>query len=134
MIRGVKIELGGQEFEIPALTIDQLETFETDIAEVSKIALTDAENFAKGRLAAMSRVIHGAMSRNYPELALAEVRRLLDLSNIGRAWAAVMGVSGLLAREAPGPVGEAQAGAPAGTTSAPASAATQDGAGGTPAS
>lgn len=132
MISGVKIDLGGREFEVPALTIDQLETFEEDIARASSAALNTAENFGKERLAAMARVIHGALSRNYPELALEEARKLLDLGNIGRAWAAVMGVSGLSEKE-PG-VGEAKAEAAAGTTSAQASVAEPAGPGAIPAS
>ncbi|MDE2469982.1 MAG: hypothetical protein KGL35_14880 [Bradyrhizobium sp.] len=132
MIRGVKIELGGETFQVPALTLEQLETFETDIAAVSETALTEVGAFAKERLAAMARVVHAALSRNYPELALEDLRRLLDLRNIGPAWAAVMGVSGLMEKDTP--EGEAQAEAPIGQASAPVSAAGQDGAGTKPAS
>ncbi len=131
MIRGVKIDLGGHEYELPSLNLDQLEEFELDIAKVSESAVAGAEAFGKERLAAMARVIHAALTRNYPELVLSEVRKGLDLANVGRAWAAVMGVSGLLEKESPTPAGEAKAEAAPGTTSAQASAAEPAGPGAT---
>lgn len=134
MIRGVQIEIGGREFTLPALNIEQLETYEEDIKKVSEAAVKGVEAFAKERFAAMARVIHAALTRNYPELAIEEVRNLLDLRSVGPAFQAVMGVSGLDQKEAPSPVGEAKAEAPTGGASAPASAAAPAGAGPTPAS
>lgn len=127
MIRGIKIDLGGREFHLPALTIAQLEEFEEDIVSVSKAALRETELFAKERFAAMARVIHAALSRNYPDIALDELRKMLDLENVGRAWSAVMGLSGLFRKD--DPAGEANAEAPIGTASAPRSADTPAGTG-----
>jgi len=40
-------------------------------------------------------VIHSAMVRNYPELSLADVEELLDLSNLQTTFLSVMAASGL---------------------------------------
>jgi hypothetical protein len=132
MIRGVKIELGGREFVLPALTLDQLEELEEDIATVSKLVTGEIESFGRERYKAMARVIHAALARNYPDMAIEEVRSLLDLSNVGRAWKAVMGVSGLDQKDAAREEQTAQM--PTGGASAPASAPIPDGAGTKPAS
>lgn len=131
MIRGEETELGGKTFTIPPLTLDQLEEFEKDIAAASEMALDEATVFAKARLMAMARVIHAALTRNY-DISLDDVKKLLDLGNVGRAWMATMGVSGLEKKDAP--AGEAKAEAPqTGTASARNSAPSPAGAGTKPA-
>ena len=44
---------------------------------------------------AMVIVIHSAMVRNYPDLSLADVEELLDLSNLQTTFLSVMAASGL---------------------------------------
>lgn len=90
LIKGVTVEMGGEAWVIPPLTLGQVEDLQDDIAKLS--GGNPREQFA-----IMATVVHAAMVRNYPELTLECVRNeLLDLANVFEVTDAVMGSSGLV--------------------------------------
>lgn len=83
---GTKVTIGGEEYIVPPLSFKQLKALKEDI-----VAMKDrtADNNER-----MIRVIHAALSRNYPELTIDQVEEMIDLGNIMEITQAVMGGSG----------------------------------------
>lgn len=101
MIEGAKINMGGQDWIVPALTFGQLKRLMPKINTLSAGGDMDAS-----QMDAITEVVQAAMSRNYPEMTVEKVADMLDMANAGPVVRAVMGQSGLV------PSGEAQAGNP----------------------
>jgi hypothetical protein len=89
---GVKIKLGGKDYIVPPLSFKRLKNLKPEMEVIKTVApqteLTDDQ------IEAMIRIIHAAISRNYPDLKEEDLFDLLDLGNIGKITAAVMGQSG----------------------------------------
>lgn len=102
MFKGTKVELGGKEYVVPSLTLDQVEAFIADgtIDRVPQNGLTYI-HVAESRQALVD-VSHAALSRNYPNITREEIRAGLDLSSVSALVDAVMGASGLIVRAASG--------------------------------
>jgi|GEM_PF-252490 len=131
MIKGVSISLNGRDYIVPALNMEQLEECEADLELISQRA-DESGGFRalKERRAAMLRVIHVAVRRNYPDVSLEDVKKWVDLNNLNDVFDAVMGVSGLrkVEPEEGSPSGEAGS-ASTGTRSTQPSSPTPDGPG-----
>lgn len=93
MIKGNEVELGGQIYVIPPLNLAALERFQDKLEAYS--GGIDRES-----VAFVVEVVHTAMKRNYPDITVDELKELIDLGNIQSVFAAVMNVSGLVARSA----------------------------------
>lgn len=102
MIEGAKINMGGQEWVVPALSFGQLKRLMPKINTLSAVGA----DMDAGQMDAITEVVQAAMSRNYPEMTVERVADMLDMANAGQVVRAVMGQSGLV------PSGEAQAGNP----------------------
>ncbi len=87
-IPGTLINLGGVEFVMPPLNLDQIREFENIIPELGK-----KDGFTANADEALP-VIYAALSRNYPDLKLEELRALLDAGNLKAASLAVIMSSG----------------------------------------
>lgn len=84
-IEGQEISMGGSMMNIPALNFRQIKTLSPDIKKMEN-ADTDEK-----RLAAQIKVIHQAIKRNYPDATIEDVEDIVDMTNILRVMAAVMG-------------------------------------------
>ena len=104
MIDGTKIQLNGTEYVVPALNLNQVQMLRDDVALLNTVDSSDP--FSKDRHEAACRIVHAALSRNYPELKLEEMGELMDLRNFSDLYRTVMGASGLVQAEAEKP-GEA---------------------------
>lgn len=105
LIKGVTVEMGGEEWVIPPLTLGAIEDMQE---ELSALATLDP----KAQFAAMATVIHTAMQRNYPDLTLDRLKRdLLDMGNIFEVTDAVMGASGMVKKLGERMAGRLQTGA-----------------------
>ncbi len=93
MIPGVKIQMGGQDWLVPALTIGQLRR----LSEERKNLSSGDEDKV---LAAVCTIVATALSRNYPDMTEQRVEDLIDLENRDRVVSAVLGNSGLKPGEA----------------------------------
>jgi 1-deoxy-D-xylulose 5-phosphate reductoisomerase len=93
MIPGVKIQMGGQDWLVPALTLGQLRR----LREERKNLNSGDEDKT---LSAVCTIVATALSRNYPDMTEQRVEELIDLENRDRVVAAVLGNSGLKPGEA----------------------------------
>jgi hypothetical protein len=101
-IKGVMLELSGEVFECPPLSLGDLELMQ-DRLEALQLATSPTSRDSVGTVVDAT---HAALRRNYPEMTREAVASLLDVGNMQRAMLAVMGVSGLQAQAPgePGPV------------------------------
>jgi hypothetical protein len=95
MIPGVKISMGGSEYEVPPLTLGQLKML---MPKVKKLQSGELDEI--GAFDVMIEVVHAAMSRNYSVLTVEQVAELIDTSNMNDVMEAVMRGSGLKLGEA----------------------------------
>lgn len=89
---GVKMRVGGRELIVPALTIKQVRSLRAEFDQMQGIkdaAPTDDQ------IGAVTRVIHSAVVRNYPDMTQDDLEELLDLSTMQAVVKAIMGQSGL---------------------------------------
>lgn len=89
MIEGVKLNLGGRDLIVPALSFKQLRQLLPKVQHLGDGAVT-AENMGE-----IALVVHAALSRNYQDLTIDDVEDMLDMHNAMPAVLAVMGQSGL---------------------------------------
>ena len=90
MIPGITVAMGGQEFVVPPLALDQLQKF---LPRVKEVAGLPANGLGEEQIAILIEVITAALKRNYPELTTAAVANLLDLGNAGTVLMAVLAAS-----------------------------------------
>ena len=87
-IPGTPLNLGGLRLVMAPLNFAQVEQFESLLPNLGR-----RETFAENVDEALP-VIHASLSRNYPDLTLAELRLLLDLDNFPKACDALVRISG----------------------------------------
>lgn len=103
---GLVVRMDGRDWVVPPLSLAQLRKHEEDLKKVRDI--TPFSPVAEVEPAI--RVIHAAMTRNYPDLTQEQVEELLDVGNVGRVMLAVCAMSGLEQAKEGGAEGEAPAG------------------------
>jgi hypothetical protein len=87
-IPGVAFNLGGNDFILAPLNLQQVEAMEPVIAKFK-----DANDMAA--VAEVARqLVTASLSRNYPDITEDDVKHLLDLGQMREAIQAVLGVSG----------------------------------------
>jgi hypothetical protein len=101
-IPGTLVNLGGVSFVMPPLNLDQVKQFQ-DIINNAGQKPTMAENIEESL-----PVLHAALTRNYPDLTLEELRPLIDLGNFLAVSTALRNSSGLV----PSKPGEPEPAAP----------------------
>jgi hypothetical protein len=87
MIKGVWMDLGGQIYTVPPLSLGAVEALQDRLA-----------SFTGGDLKSVGTVIdalHMALVRNYPEITREQVAEMVDLGTMQEIMEAVMDVSGL---------------------------------------
>lgn len=87
-IPGTRLNLGGQILIMPPLNLDQVRQFESVLPTLGKKGST-SENVEEAL-----PLLHAALSRNYPDLTVEELRALLDLGNLLPACEALVESSG----------------------------------------
>ena len=92
MVDGVKIRMGGQDWIVPALNLFQMEKYEDAISSLSSLGTAAT----KSQRDTMIEIVHAAMSRNYKDVTLDQVKDLIDMNNLVLVVQAVMGQSGLV--------------------------------------
>lgn len=103
MIKGIKIDLGGEEFILPPISLGDLELLLPRIQAFDGTLTAD-------NIATVVDCAHAALSRNYPDIDKAVIKGKLDVGNFGDIMAAVMDVGGMLRKQAEAPQGEVGAG------------------------
>lgn len=88
---GTAIDMGGQEWIVPPLTLGQLRRLLPQVQQLTEIGAAMDE----AQIGVIVEIITAAMQRNYPDVTPAEVEDLLDLGNAGAVLNAVLTGSGL---------------------------------------
>lgn len=93
MVEGTPFTIRGKEYIIPSLSFGQIETLTPELdrlAQIGKIKQLNPQIIKD-----ITKVSLAAISRNYPEINEAYFKEnMLDLSNFGPIFDAVMGNSG----------------------------------------
>lgn len=91
MIDGVRITLSGQDYIAPPLNFRALRRLQPELEQLAQLGgpLSDAQ------IEAVCKIVHAALTRNYPQIELSAVEDGLDLGNMGSVIEAVMAQSGL---------------------------------------
>lgn len=103
---GVAVRMGGRDWVVPPLTLAQLRRCEEDLKKVRDITPFSPMEEVEPAI----RVIHAALTRNYPDLTREALEDILDLGNVGPAFLAVCAMSGLERTREGAAEGEAPAG------------------------
>lgn len=88
-IKGVPVEMSGQTYVIPPLSLGALEQLQERLAAVNG-DISDA-----AQVATVVDAAHAALRRNYPELTREAVAELVDVGNMVEVFEALMDVSGM---------------------------------------
>jgi hypothetical protein len=98
MVKGETVSLGGTDYVVPSLTLDQVEELEASGA-MEKVPANGMTYMAiKESRVALLDVAHAALSRNYPEMKREDLRKLIDLDAVEPLVDAVMSATGLKRR------------------------------------
>lgn len=97
MLDGVSVKMMGEEFTIPPLNFAQIKKLQPVIAQFT--AVKTGTVFSIEQIEGISKVVHAAMSRNYPQITLEEVEEMIDLTNAETVINAVMNNSGFVRPE-----------------------------------
>lgn len=89
---GDKVTIGDREFIVPPLNFRQLEDHAEALARFAH--MVDSKD-PWAELRGAIPVIHAAISRNYPDIKLDELKDIVDLGNYRKIIEAIMGVSGI---------------------------------------
>ena len=95
---GVKVDLGGREFIVPALRFGAVKRFTKD-GTFALIDTMKAVGLNEENIDAAIRVIHAALSLNYPEITEQDLLELVDLRTLPELLGGVTGQSRLEATD-----------------------------------
>ena len=88
-IPGTRVNLGGTEFVLAPLNLNQVEQFHELITSLRSPSDDLLENMKRG-----IPLIHASLSRNYPGITPEDVAALVDIGNFAAASRAVVEISG----------------------------------------
>ncbi|STZ77345.1 phage associated protein [Bergeriella denitrificans] len=91
-VAGVTMNLNGQEYVVPPLSLGVLDQIKDRIGNFDKAPFAEQVELTIS-------VAHAALKRNYPDLTREEVGDMLDVANMMEVFGAVMDVSGLKRKE-----------------------------------
>jgi hypothetical protein len=92
-IKGITFNLAGDDYEIPPLSLGDLERLQDKIAAVKEGSMD------VGTVSTILDATHAALRRNYPDVTREQVADMVDVSNMADVFRAVMDVSGLIRKE-----------------------------------
>lgn len=95
-IPGTVLNLGGVDYIVAPLNLNQVEEFEARIKTLGTKP-TMAENLADAAV-----LVHASLSRNYSDITIEQVRAVIDLGNFEKAAKAVVSISGFAAAPSSG--------------------------------
>src|SRR6266404_7655055 len=93
LIPGIDIEMGGETYILPPLTLGQLRSGIRDKMQENDKLIGEGKFWEA--LDIKNSIIGAALRRNYPDITDEDVGGMLDLRNYDKAWEIVLGGSGL---------------------------------------
>lgn len=100
MIPGISLDLSGETFIVPPLSLGSIEIYEDDLDSIQSFKPKDQRRL-------IVNVALAALNRNYPDLTREKLVGLLDLDNMNEVLSATMDVAGLKRKEIEAGSGEA---------------------------
>ena len=97
LIKGVTLNLGGEDYVMPALNLEQCEEFAEDLDNLATTLPVKEQRVIVVKLAL------AALQRNYPEMTLTKVKQLIDLGNYLEVHGAILGINGFVPAGEPKP-------------------------------
>jgi hypothetical protein len=88
---GTPISISGTEYIVPPLSFKQFKALREDVMKLNTGDVSSSEE----QQGVVLRIVHAALSRNYPDLTLDQVEDMLDLGNIHEIVKAIVGVNQL---------------------------------------
>lgn len=110
---GQWVTIGEESYRIPPLGFMQIQEFSDDVKSLDQIEGSRPSN---EQMHTIFRIVHAAMSRNYPDLKVEEVADMIDLGNYTQILIVVLAIAGFEKRSV-APKGETAAST--GTASTP---------------
>jgi alpha-galactosidase len=103
MFKGTEIELGGEKYVVPPLSLEKLEALEPQFQQLAAPSADLTE-----RLRKLMPILLASFQRNYPEMTEGKLLELLDLPSLNVVVQAIMQANGfkLAAPGEPAPVQE----------------------------
>lgn len=89
-VPGKSVTLGGQELVLAPLNAAAVKQYRDQIKAVFVGSMPDIELVAK--------LAHASLSRNYPDMTLAEVEDMIDFGNLFDVWEDLLNLSGMMAQ------------------------------------
>ncbi len=90
MIEGAKISMAGMEYIVPPLSFKQLKSLAKDVDGLA----SSGSSISSEQMDMAVRVIHAALSRNYPGMTVEQIEEMVDLGNFQQIVEAVLGAAG----------------------------------------
>lgn len=78
---------------VPALSLEQFEQFAEKLTSFEKMGDNPVAAIKSGALKDAVEIVHAAISRNYPDKTIDDVKALIDLRNLSEFVAAATGTS-----------------------------------------
>lgn len=103
MFEGATVIVRGKGYIIPALSFAQIESLAPAIDRLDE---ADKNNLTPAIMKDATSIIQAALSRNYPEVTVDDVKEMIDLRNFQQIIDAVMGGAGLVKVPADAGAGE----------------------------
>jgi hypothetical protein len=98
LIDGAAVQMNGEQWVVPPLNLRLLRKFETAIAEINRDFQDPTKQIAV--MAKLAEIAHAALQRNYPDVTLEQVEDMVDMGNAAIVLGTVLGVSGMVRKDA----------------------------------
>lgn len=92
LFEGVTLRIGRGDYVVPALTVRQLKQFRPVLAGMARFQVADPSD---EDLDQVLKMVHAAMSRNYPDLTFEQLQDMVDLRSLPGIVKAIAGQTGL---------------------------------------
>lgn len=108
---GEWVVFGDEEYRVPPLAFRALQELADEVAGLQAMGAKPTVE----QMTTIEKIVHSALSRNYPEMTLAEVSDMLDVGNYEKVLGAALSIAGFT-RAKEGSPGETGASTGAGST------------------
>ena len=109
---GEWVTLGDEQYRIPPLSFRAVQELQDDVASLSQMGARPTPE----QMGVVIRIVHSAMSRNYPSITPEQIDEMLDMGNYQDVLGAVLAIAGFK-QKGRAETGEAMASAGTASTS-----------------
>ena len=100
---GQWVAIGDEQYRIPPLAFRAVQELQDEVAALAQMGVRPTPD----QMSTVTRIVHSAMSRNYPSITMAQIDDMLDLGNYQDVLSAVLSIGGF--KKAEDEPGEPQA-------------------------